>query len=172
VAAQCVAGTKGSAGGEFKDPEGVATDAAGNMWVAETNGQRIDKLDPSGKFLLALGKNVNLVAGATNFDVCTVAQSCQPATAGTRDGQFDRPRDIATDPAGDVYVADFLNGRVQKFDPTGRSFRCSAPVGPVSAATSYCRPASRPTHRAISTSPRKQATESRSSTPRAISCLQ
>jgi hypothetical protein len=36
--------------------------------AAETNGQWIQKLDPSGKFLLALGKNVNLVGGPSNFD--------------------------------------------------------------------------------------------------------
>jgi hypothetical protein len=77
----CIAGENGTRGGEFNDPEGVATDAAGNIWVAETNGQRIQKLDPSGKFLFALGKNVNLLAGATNFDVCTMPQNCQPAAA-------------------------------------------------------------------------------------------
>ncbi|MGB0092653.1 MAG: hypothetical protein WBP81_08985, partial [Solirubrobacteraceae bacterium] len=75
-------GTNGGAGGEFNAPEGVATDAAGNSWVAERNGQRIQKLDPSGKFLLALGTNVNVAAGATNLDFCTVAQDCQPAVAG------------------------------------------------------------------------------------------
>ena len=115
----CIAGQNGTRGGEFNDPEGVATDAAGNIWVAETNGQRIQKLDPSGKFLFAVGKNVNVVAGATNFDVCTVAQDCQPAAAGTLNGQFNGPRDIATDATGDVYVADFLNNRVQKFDSSG-----------------------------------------------------
>lgn len=126
----CIAGRNGTRGGEFTDPEGVATDAAGNVWVAETNGQRIQKLDPSGKFLFALGKNVNLVADATNFDVCTLAQSCQPAAAGTLNGQFNDPRDIATDPAGDVYVADFLNGRIQKFDSTGKILAVIGAGGP------------------------------------------
>jgi sugar lactone lactonase YvrE len=119
VAANCAVGGNGAVGGEFNDVEGVATDAAGNIWVAETNGQRIQKLDPSGKFLLALGKNVNLVGGASNFGVCTVAQSCQAAATGTLTGQFDDPRGIATGAAGDVYVADALNGRVQKFDSSG-----------------------------------------------------
>jgi DNA-binding beta-propeller fold protein YncE len=119
VAASCAAGTIGGAGGEFNDPEGVATDAAGNIWVAETNGQRIQKLDRSGKFLLALGKNVDDVAGATNVDVCTAAHECMTAVAGALNGQFNDPRDVATDAAGDVYVADFLNSRVQKFDASG-----------------------------------------------------
>jgi sugar lactone lactonase YvrE len=119
MAANCAVGENGGASDEFNDPEGVATDAAGNIWVAETNGQRIQKLDPSGKFLLAIGKNVNLVAGATNFDVCTVAQDCQPAVAGALNGQFNDPRDVATDAAGDVYVADGLNNRVEKFDSSG-----------------------------------------------------
>ena len=130
AATVCSAGQNGTRGGEFIDPEGVATDTAGNIWVAETNGQRIQKLDPSGKFLLALGKNVNLVADATNFDICTVAQSCQPAAAGALNGQFNDPRDIATDPAGDVYVADFLNGRIQKFDSTGNILAVIGAGGP------------------------------------------
>ena len=95
AAAVRVAGQNGTCGGEFNDPEGVATDAAGNIWVAEANGQRIQNLDSLGKFLFAVGKNVNLVAGAANFDVCTVALSCQAAAPGTLDGQFNDPRETS-----------------------------------------------------------------------------
>jgi 4-amino-4-deoxy-L-arabinose transferase-like glycosyltransferase/sugar lactone lactonase YvrE len=38
---------------------------------------------------------------------------------GSRDGQFEGPRGIAVDAAGNVYVADLGNHRVQKFDAQG-----------------------------------------------------
>jgi hypothetical protein len=40
-------------------------------------------------------------------------------TAGTNDGEFQYPFGIAIDAAGDVLVADMLNGRIQKFTNTG-----------------------------------------------------
>jgi tripartite motif-containing protein 71 len=39
---------------------------------------------------------------------------------GSGPGQFLNPQGISVDPAGDVYVADTGNHRVQKFDPRGR----------------------------------------------------
>lgn len=48
-----------------------------------------------------------------------MAQDCQPAVAGALNGQFNDPRAVATDAAGDVYVADGLNNRVEKFDSSG-----------------------------------------------------
>jgi DNA-binding beta-propeller fold protein YncE len=39
---------------------------------------------------------------------------------GSGPGYFDDPRQVTTDPDGNIYVADFQTGRVQKFDPTGK----------------------------------------------------
>ncbi len=38
---------------------------------------------------------------------------------GTADGQFQLPQGIAFDSSGNVYVADYLNARIQKFDSNG-----------------------------------------------------
>ena len=38
-------------------------------------------------------------------------------------GQFDSPRAIATDSAGDIFVADTGNGRIEKFSPNGAFVR-------------------------------------------------
>lgn len=38
---------------------------------------------------------------------------------GGGDGQFNSPGELALDGAGNVYVSDFLNSRIQKFDPNG-----------------------------------------------------
>ena len=42
---------------------------------------------------------------------------------GTATGQFVQPNGVAVDAAGNVYVADTLNGRVQEFSSTG-TFIC------------------------------------------------
>ena len=105
IAAACAAGANGALGGEFNFPEGVATDSAGNIYVADTNNERVQKFDSSGKFMLAFGKNVNLVAGAPNFDICTQVGNCMPGTAGAQPGAFDLPSGVAADAAGNVYVA-------------------------------------------------------------------
>ena len=123
IAAACVAGDNGALGGEFNFPEGVATDSAGNIYVADTSNERVQKFDSSGKFVLAFGKNVNLVAGAPNFDICTQVGNCMPGTAGALPGEFDLPRGVAADAAGNVYVADFRNGRLQEFDSSGNFLR-------------------------------------------------
>jgi sugar lactone lactonase YvrE/DNA-directed RNA polymerase subunit RPC12/RpoP len=39
---------------------------------------------------------------------------------GTGAGKFDDPRYIAIDPDGNIFVADYQDGRIQKFDPNGK----------------------------------------------------
>ena len=74
---------------------GMAVDAAGNQYVADSNNNRIQVFDASGNLLRKWG------------------------AAGSGDGQFDLPIDIAVGPGGTVYVLDRLNHRVQKFDTAG-----------------------------------------------------
>src|SRR5437763_2200319 len=69
-----------------------------------------------GTFNRAIGFGVNPTGSGGSFEVCTVAANCTVGTNGSAGGQFNDPRDVATDAVGDVYVSDFLNGRVQKFD--------------------------------------------------------
>ncbi len=52
----------------------------------------------------------------------TYAKTGQFGTHGTGNGQFDSPRDVAIDEAGNIYVGDAGNNRVQSFTSTG-SFR-------------------------------------------------
>lgn len=88
-------GSQGSAKGEFNEPRGLAVDATGNLFVADSKNHRIQKLDPQGKPLLAWG-----------------AQGAEP-------GQFNDPCGIAVSKDGFVYVADTWNHRIQKFDLNG-----------------------------------------------------
>lgn len=88
-------GSYGSGDGQFSNPEGVATDAAGNVYVADSFNHRIQKFTGNGVFLTKWGSN------------------------GSDNGQFIRPFGVATDAAGNVYVVDYGNNRIQKFTGTG-----------------------------------------------------
>jgi hypothetical protein len=81
--------------GQFNNPIGVAIDARGHVYVADTGNDRIQKFDAKGKFLAKWG-------------------SC-----GNGNGQFHWPLGVAVDAKGNVYVADSDNHRIQVFDSDG-----------------------------------------------------
>jgi DNA-binding beta-propeller fold protein YncE len=74
---------------------GVAVDAQGHVYVADSENQRIQKFDSSGQFLLQWG-----------------SQGYDP-------GQFLEPIDIEIDSQGIVYVLDHRGTPLQKFDQEG-----------------------------------------------------
>jgi sugar lactone lactonase YvrE len=85
-------------------PSGIAFDAAGNAYIADSGNQRIRKVDPSGVITTFAGTGVPGFSGDTG-----------QATA----AQFSTPTAVAVDAAGNVYIADSLNHRVRKVDPSG-----------------------------------------------------
>jgi len=108
-------GAPGTAAGQFADMYGIAIDPAGDVWVPDNDGQRIEKFTSTGQFLLGIGWGVK--DGAAAFQTCTT--SCQMGIQGNGDGQFDAPRFAATDAAGNLYVTDEGNNRVEKFNSAG-----------------------------------------------------
>ncbi len=101
-------GNSGSADGvgsaaRFTSPQGAALDSAGNLYVADAGNYTIRKISPSGV-------------------VTTLAGS--PGAAGSADGsgsaaQFNSPRGVAVDGAGNVYVTDFVDHTIRKVTPDG-----------------------------------------------------
>ncbi len=83
----------GSGDRQLQIPMSIAIDVKGNFYIIEQSNHRVQKFDPSGKFLTKWG------------------------TRGPREGQFYYPYSIAIDKSGDVYVVDRLN--VQKFTSEG-----------------------------------------------------
>lgn len=100
-------GVSGSADGtgtaaRFNMPSGIAVDAAGNVFVADTNNHTIRKVTPGGV--------VSTVAGLAGEN---------GSADGTSSARFDTPRSVAVDAAGNLYVADFVNNTIRKITPAG-----------------------------------------------------
>jgi sugar lactone lactonase YvrE len=87
---------------QFAYPNGIETDAEGNVYVADNSNNRIRKITPSGK--------VSTLAGSTMFG---------SADGQGADAKFNGPMDVSIDGAGNVYVADSYNHRIRKITPLG-----------------------------------------------------
>ncbi len=110
--------------GQTLAPNGLAVDTeTGRLYVADTGNNRVTVFGPSGSFEEAYGWGVD--TGASQFEICTAASGCNAGIAGAGKGQFDRPTAIAVDNSPTsasrhaVYVVDYNNRRVQKFDEDG-----------------------------------------------------
>lgn len=88
-------GSKGSGNGQFSSPTGIATDAQGNAWVADTSNNRVQQFNPKGEYLTKFG------------------------SLGSGNGQFYAPSGIAIDSKGNIWVVDSGNNRVQQFNSKG-----------------------------------------------------
>ena len=89
---------------QLNDPAGLATDRAGNLYVADFGNARIRKVSPDGVITTVAG------SGTAGF-----AGDGGPATAARLDG----PLGLAVDAAGNLYLADFYSHRMRKVDAAG-----------------------------------------------------
>ena len=116
----CQIGIAGGGAGQLNSafgivPFGISTDRSGDVYVANTDNNRIDEFSAAGTFIKAYGWGVS--DGASQFETCT--STCQQGIPGGGAGQLDDPLGAATDSSGDVYVTDTANNRIDEFSPAG-----------------------------------------------------
>lgn len=107
-------GSFGAEAGQMQFPTGLAVDATGNLYVADTRNHRVDKFDGAGDFQLAWGSGVSGIS-QEELGTCSADGGCDEGGEGGTYG-FD-PDGVAVDSAGDVYVLDNGHSRVEKFKP-------------------------------------------------------
>ena len=88
-------GSQGKNDGEFHSPFGVALNSHGDIYVADSSNNRVQKFNSDGTYLSQFG------------------------STGSGDGEFQKPFGIAIDTSGNVYVTDMGNNRIQKFNSDG-----------------------------------------------------
>ncbi|MFC1493440.1 NHL repeat-containing protein [candidate division KSB1 bacterium] len=85
-------GSKGIAPGQMQSPQGISVDFNGDIYIADTGNNRIQKFSSNGRFMIDKG----------GF--------------GWEDEQFDQPVDIYAERGLDVLVSDKNNNRVIRYD--------------------------------------------------------
>ena len=104
--------------GQFYSPKDFAIDPSGNIWVADTNNNRIQKFDSSGTFLLKFGSEGCQVI-QNDGRIGENGPNGSWINTDTHNGKFCNPVSIDFDSSGKVYVADHNNRRIQQFDSSG-----------------------------------------------------
>ncbi len=96
-------------------PYGVAVDAGGNLYIADSFNQRIRRVTPGGV--------ISTVAGA---GVVGFSGDGGPAVA----AQLHNPRGVAVDAAGNLYIADWQSHRIRRVDTAGRISTIAGSLSP------------------------------------------
>jgi RHS repeat-associated protein len=88
----------------LRNPQGIAVDAKGNIYIADANNFRVRMIDSDGIIHTVAGNGTQGSSGdgglATN-------------------AQINRPRSVAVDNDGNLYIADRINRRIRKVDTNG-----------------------------------------------------
>jgi DNA-binding beta-propeller fold protein YncE len=109
-------GRSGAANGQFRGLNGIATNSDGDVYVADSANFRVQRFTRAGGFLGKWGSKGS-GNGQFGFD------------PGLNEGG---PFSLDVDPAGNVYVTDYYNNRIQKFSPSGQfldKWSASLPYG-------------------------------------------
>ena len=132
--------------GQGQHPHGIAVDGAGNILVADSYNDRVQKISPDGQFIASVGSkgdqplqfSIPIGVGICPSEKVYICDSYNHrvqilnpdltfstsfGSKGSGDGQFNSPWDVAFDSRGNVYVADNENHRIQVFTEGGHFLR-------------------------------------------------
>jgi tripartite motif-containing protein 71 len=139
-------GTGGSENGQFSSPSGVAVDASGNVFVADSSNYRIQEFNSSGAYVSQFGtlgnghgqflgpsgiavdssNNLWVGDGSDGNPIDRIeefsnsgAYISQFGTKGSANGQLRFPTGVAVDSSNNIWVADHDNHRIQEFSSSG-----------------------------------------------------
>jgi hypothetical protein len=108
IAGNGLAGFSGDGGqgvyASLDGPQAVALDSSGNVYIADTFNNRIRKLSPNG--------TITTVAGTGKAGYSGDGGSAAGASLNT-------PTGVATDSAGNLFIADYQNNRIRKVTSGG-----------------------------------------------------
>jgi DNA-binding beta-propeller fold protein YncE len=152
-------GTQGTAVGQFQFPWGTAVDSAGNVYVADTNNNRVQKFNAAGVYQTQFGgggagafNGPRSLAIATNGEMFVVDTGNHRivrlnasgvyldswGTFGTGDSQFNTPNGIDVD-GSYVYVTDTGNQSIKKFTKGGNHVKTWGSAGSGNGQFSFPR---------------------------------
>ncbi|MDJ1482566.1 SMP-30/gluconolactonase/LRE family protein [Cytophagaceae bacterium YF14B1] len=91
--------------GHFGNPDGFCIDKKGNIYIACTGNDKIQKFDSQGRFLLEIGRS------------------------GSAEGEMKQPGSLVVDDQENIYVTDYGNHRIQKFGKNGNFLKAFGKEG-------------------------------------------
>lgn len=102
----------------FNRPFGISLDSAGNLYIADSENNRIRKVDTNGIITTVAGTGTAGSAGDGG-----------PATK----ARLSRPWDVKVDAAGDLFIADYNNNSIRMVTPDGVINTIAGGLGPAYA---------------------------------------
>ena len=101
----------------LNQPEGVTWDTAGNLYIADTDNQRVRRVAPDGTITTVAGN------GLANYSGDNVGGTGIVASSGDNGPAIQAPvvlpTDVAADQSGNLYIADFGNSKIRMVSSTG-----------------------------------------------------
>ena len=140
-------------GWDFKSPFGVAVNSQDVVYIAEIGNKRVSKFTAAGEWIGAIESIEGYGDLVGPFDVCigpddwiyitdtfghrvlvlNADEQLQfvlgTETKGSEPGQFSEPHFVAVNKAGEIFIADTFNARIQKFSRGGEFISAWGRVG-------------------------------------------